>query len=122
MSTTLKTFYLLIAVSTPIHWISLITINKWRIFKLRRFIDDFKDRGVLSKSDYDLLYDRYHGFFNYLEFFPDRDDFPALYEDQGFNRFVTKTRSRLKYFLIGGIICIILIAIFVPSGGVRIEF
>jgi hypothetical protein len=116
MSENLKIFDLLLIVATFVQMALLLVLNKWRGMKLRTFIVDFKKRNLLSDKDYQLLDGRYNGFFRDLEFFPDRADFAMLYEDEIFNRFVTKTEKRLMILAVGTVIGIALTIIFVPMG------
>jgi hypothetical protein len=94
----------------------LIVLNKRRVIKLRAFIVNFKERGLLSDRDYQLLDGRYNGIFSYLEFFPDKVDFAKLYEDETFDRFATRTKKWLKILAIGAAISMTLTFIFVPMG------
>lgn len=116
MSEGFKVFALLIMLSTWVQGAALLIINKWRVMKLRGFIDSFRTRDLLSDKDYQLLSDRYNGIFSPFEFFPDKKDFAVLYEDEVFARFVTKTRMRMKMLAIGFAVSIALTIIFVPMG------
>ena len=71
--------------------------NTFRIKKLIKFVDRFKNEGKLSASDYGLLHDRYTGFFHYLEFYPDKEDFKTLYENPEFDEYVRRSKWKLKY-------------------------
>lgn len=112
----MKVFYFVLIASNMVHIVLLIVLNKRRIIKLRDFIVNFKERGMLSDKDYQLLDGRYNGIFSYLEFFPDKVDFANLYEDEPFARFVAKTKKRLKILAIGAAISMTLTFIFVPMG------
>lgn len=115
MNPAVKAFSIIVMVSMVIHFAGLMLVNRWRIVRLRRFIEDFKSSRLLSDHDYELLYNRYHGGFNYLEFFPNKEDFPAMYTNKTFDRFVTKTRLRMKYFFIATLISLLATILFVPG-------
>jgi hypothetical protein len=104
----------ILMVLLTIHFFLLIWTNKWRIRKLVTFIDKFKQEELLGKRDYEYLNDRYTNFFRYMEFFPDKEDYRLLYENKDFYKFVTTTKTRLKYYAIVSVICATLLAVLVP--------
>jgi TRAP-type C4-dicarboxylate transport system permease small subunit len=111
MSDALGIFYSFLMMTTMIHCILLVIMNKVRILKLVKFIDTFYHKDLLSNSDYEFLNSRYRGFFSYLEFYPDRNDFHVLYEDRGFDRFVKQFKKRLTYLAVVTAIGLVLIVI-----------
>ena len=97
-----------------IHFFLLIWTNQWRIKKLVTFVDKFRDEDLLTKKDYEYLYNRYTSFLSYMEFFPDKEDYKSIYENVEFVRFVQRTRRRLKYYAIVTGTCFALLAIGIP--------
>src|SRR5688572_30213883 len=97
-----------------IHFLLLIMTNQWRIKRLVTFVDKFRDDDLLAKKDYEHLHDRYTSFLSYMEFFPDKQDYSLLYENEEFDKFVTRTRKRLKYYAIVTAVCFALLSILVP--------
>jgi hypothetical protein len=75
------------------------------------FIDKFRDEGLLAKKDYEHLYDRYTSFLSYMEFFPNKQEYSLLYENKAFDKFVTRTRKGLTYYVIVTAICFALLAV-----------
>jgi hypothetical protein len=99
----LKTISIIAFLTLVGHFLFLMLHNTFRIKRLIKFVDRFKNEGKLSDSDYRLLYDRYTSVFHYLEFYPDKEDFKTLYENLEFDQYVRKSKRKLKYcsFVIG---------------------
>lgn len=93
----LKTVSIMIFVTLFAHAALLAFHNKFRIKKLLWYLDIFKKENKISDKGYDLLYNRYTGFFHYLEFYPDRDDFKVLYENRDFDTYVRMSRWKIRY-------------------------
>lgn len=100
MNDAMENFILILTLINFSHFFLLIYANKNRIRKLVVFLEDFRRDNLLTEKDYERLHDQYTGFLSYLEFFPDKDDYKALYENNDFDKFVTKTRRKLKYYAI----------------------
>lgn len=79
------------------HFLFLLTHNQFRIKKLLKYFDKFKKDGRLSDKDFELLQDRYTSFFNYLEFYPDKEDFKTLYENPEFEAYIKASKWKIKY-------------------------
>jgi hypothetical protein len=100
MDNIVKTASIVVFLILFVHVFLLMLHNAFRIKKLLKYIDKFKNEGKLNENDYQLLYDRYTSFFSYLEFYPDKIDFRTLYENSEFDSYVRRSKWKLKYYSI----------------------
>ncbi len=91
-------FTALIVFAIGLHTLGFFLFNKYRIRKTIWFLQ--KMRGKELEEDYELLINRYTGFFNYIETFPRQEGFSKLYQNEEFCRFVANSKRLLKYFFI----------------------
>ncbi|GAB1444432.1 hypothetical protein MASR2M41_00350 [Flammeovirgaceae bacterium] len=103
--------FLLLAVAIVFvsHFGLFIRTNQVRIGRLVSFVIDFRDRQVLTESEFSDLHGRYSSFLSYMEWFPDKGDYAKLYADIEFDSFVRNTRIKLRYF---GIVALLAFTIF----------
>ena len=115
MNEVAKIIYILIFLTGVTHFALLIITNKMRIKRLVTYIENFRSANVLTKSDYEYLRDRYTSFMSYMEFFPDRTDYKAMYDNPEFDQFVNKMRRRLKYYAIVSSVTLIILFFILPT-------
>jgi hypothetical protein len=59
MDNIVKTASIVVFLILFVHVFLLMLHNAFRIIKLLKYIDKFKNEGKLNENDYQLLYDRY---------------------------------------------------------------
>jgi len=94
----LEFLLLALAIVFVSHFGLFIRTNQVRIGRLSSFVREFRDRQVLTESEFSDLHGRYSGFLSYMEWFPNKEDYPKLYADMEFDNFVRHSRIKLKYF------------------------
>src|SRR5687768_13693504 len=57
---------------------TLLLFNMYRISRIVRHLE--KSRSRISTNDHKVLMQRYNGFLNYMEGFPNKSDYPQLYD------------------------------------------
>jgi pilus assembly protein TadC len=83
--------------------------------KILRFVKRFYANKVLSTIEYDQLKLRYNNLFSLFEPFPDDLEYPRLYKDEKFERFVDNHRKIRKYFFVLTLVLLLLVTIFTPK-------
>lgn len=115
MNQVLEVFKIAVFLTLFSHALFLSMHNELRIKKVLWYLDLFKKNREISDKDYKFLYDRYAGFFNYLEFYPDKEDFKALYQNSDFARYVNRSKWKIKYCAIVIAVSILILILIVPK-------
>ena len=110
-----KIVFIVIFLTGITHLALLIIANKMRIKRLVTYVENFRSANVLTKSEYEHLRDRYTSFMSYMEFFPDRTDYKAMYDNSEFDQFVNKMRRRLKYYAIVSAVTLTILVFILPT-------
>jgi hypothetical protein len=83
-----------------VHLFALIIHNTYRLAKLQSYLRNFSKEGILSSSEHEELRERFNSFFKLYEPLPDEFEYPKLFENVSFMRFVDTSRKVRKYLVI----------------------
>lgn len=93
------------------HFIALIWYNYYRLYEVIQFLEEYRG-NVITPEDYEILIDRYTGFFKFFEPLPEEKCFPGLYAEEKFAAYALRTRKIFRYFLFSIVVLLIVHLVF----------